>query len=292
MPFYPQVLVSQLLSLLPRDMADSKETSGATEKASSENPNSNTSINSTASTDGGSTPEMAPRVPSRTPFTSLSQVDADLALARALQEQERAYMLLRMNGGDGSDYASSDGGSYEDEEEQLDGDPEEIYDEHGSVEGSDYGEDAFDANDSSINPEDFDNDEAYARALQDAEERDVAVRLMALAGLNDWGVEANGNHEGHDQDAWREVDPDELSYEELVALGEVVGTENRGLSIDTIASLPSVYYKAHIGEDCNSDQCVICRLDFEDGDSLVVLSCKHKYHTECINKWLQINKEN
>ncbi|PKU62626.1 E3 ubiquitin ligase BIG BROTHER-related [Dendrobium catenatum] len=100
-------------------------------------------------------------------------------------DQERAYMLLRMNGGEGSDYVSSDGGSYEDEEEQLDGDPEETYDEHGSVEGSDYGEDAFDANESGINPEDFDNDEAYARALQDAEERDVAVRLMALAGLND-----------------------------------------------------------------------------------------------------------
>lgn len=99
--------------------------------------------------------------------------------------QERAYMMLRMNGGDGSDFASSDGVSYEEEEAELDGDREEPYDEQGSVEGSDYGEDAFDANESGINPEDFDNDEEYARALQDAEERDVAVRLMALAGLND-----------------------------------------------------------------------------------------------------------
>ena len=73
----------------------------------------------------------------------------------------------------------------------------------------------------------------------------------------------------HLQDTWEEVDPDELSYEvscpvdctfltfylstltkldsifqELLALGEVVGTESRGLSADSIASLPSVKYKA------------------------------------------------
>ena len=33
------------------------------------------------------------------PFTSLIQVDAVLALARVLKEQERAYMMLRINGG-------------------------------------------------------------------------------------------------------------------------------------------------------------------------------------------------
>lgn len=268
-------------------MENAKEISGAGDKAPTENPNSNSSL---SSADGGSATEIPPHMPSRTPFTSLSQVDADLALARALQEQERAYMMLRMNGGDGSDYVSSDEGSYDDEEDELGGDPEGGYVDHGSVEGSDYGEDAFDANDGSINPDDFVGDEEFARALQEAEERDVAVRLMALAGLNDWGIAENGDNDSHDQDAWREVDPDELSYEELVALSEVVGTESRGLSADTIASLPSICYKAHNREDCNSDQCVICRLDFEDGDSLVVLSCKHKYHTECINNWLQINK--
>ncbi|KAK8947379.1 E3 ubiquitin ligase BIG BROTHER-related [Platanthera zijinensis] len=272
-------------------MEKAKESGGAGDKAPVENPNSNSSPLAAISSDGGPAPAMPPpHMPSRTPFTSLSQVDADLALARALQEQERAYMMLRMEDGDGSDYGSSAEGSYEEEEVELYGDLEEPYVDQGSVEGSDYGEDAFDANEGSINPEDFVDDEEYARALQDAEERDVAVRLMALAGLDDWGVEENGDPDSHDQDAWREVDPDELSYEELVALGEVVGTESRGLSVDTIASLPSVCYKASNRDDCNSDQCVICRLDFEDGDSLVVLSCKHKYHTECINKWLQINK--
>lgn len=73
-------------------------------------------------------------------------------------------------------------------------------------------------------------------------------------------------------------------------MGEAVGTESRGLSSDMIASLPSVSYKAQNTEDENTDQCVICRLDYEDGESLNVLPCKHTYHSECITKWLQINK--
>ncbi|KAF9616166.1 hypothetical protein IFM89_028632 [Coptis chinensis] len=92
------------------------------------------------------------------------------------------------------------------------------------------------------------------------------------------------------QDTWEEVDPCELSYEELIALGEVVGIESRGLSTDTIASLPSVMYKAQSNHDGSAKQCVICWLEYEDEDTLTVLSYKHSYHYECINNWLQINK--
>lgn len=44
------------------------------------------------------------------------------------------------------------------------------------------------------------------------------------------------------------------SYQELLALGEVVGTESRGLSADMIASLPSINYKAQSTTDENIDQ--------------------------------------
>lgn len=99
-------------------------------------------------------------------------------------------------------------------------------------------------------------------------------------------------------------------------MGDVVGTENRGLSADSIASLPSMSYKMQSNQDGTSEsygcsfcvlvvvsdeiiclcdsvlpfRCVICRLDYEDGDTLTMLSCKHSYHSECINNWLQINK--
>lgn len=91
-------------------------------------------------------------------------------------------MMLRMNGGQGGGYESSEAGSYEYEHGD---DPDHPIDEGGSAEGSDYGEDAFDANDRSVDPVEFESDEAFARALQDAEEAEVAVRLMSLAGFND-----------------------------------------------------------------------------------------------------------
>ncbi|KAJ6821890.1 E3 ubiquitin ligase BIG BROTHER-related [Iris pallida] len=278
-------------------MENQREAGAEENLTADENPNSNSSGSSEPEPEPESASEVAdprPNPRSRTPFTSLGQVDADLALARALQEQETAYMMLRMNGGSG--YGSSDSGSYvyEDELDNGHDHPEEAEGEGEEEEevGSDYGEDAFDANDDDdeeeeLNPADFESDEAFARALQDAEEREVAVRLMALSGLNDWGVVEPGERARPSQDAWQEVDPDELSYEELVALGEVVGTESRGLSADTIASLQSVNYKV---QDGNSDQCVICRLEYEEGEPLVLLSCKHAYHSECINRWLQINK--
>ncbi|EOX99094.1 RING/U-box superfamily protein [Theobroma cacao] len=246
----------------------------------------------------------------RTPFTNLSQVDADLALARTLQEQERAYMMLRMNN-DGSDYGSWEAGSYlhdddddfgdphdhddtdgdeEEDEEEYDGtaadDDVDAFDVHAHAEN---GEEDYNPN-VEFNPAVFSSDEAYARALQDAEEREMAARLLALAGLNDRGIVTLEDHGGNSQDTWEEVDPDELSYEELLALGEVVGTESRGLSADSIASLPSVTYKAGSSQTGSNDSCVVCRVDYEDGDSLTVLSCKHSYHPECINNWLKINK--
>ncbi|KAK7270151.1 hypothetical protein RIF29_23085 [Crotalaria pallida] len=246
--------------------------------------------------------------PRRTPFTNLSQVDADLALARTLQEQERAYMMLRMNN-DGSDYGSWEGGSYlhEDdfddlhdatdvEEDEEDGDEdddneegeyedEDVFDVHAHAAGGEHEIPRID-----FDPAVFTSDEAFARALQEAEEREMAARLLALAGINDREAEVVEEHGANSQDAWEDVDPDELSYEELLALGEVVGTESRGLSTDTIASLPSVNYKTGSDQHGSNDSCVICRVDYEDGESLTALSCKHLYHPECINNWLKINK--
>ncbi|CAL9151690.1 unnamed protein product [Musa hybrid cultivar] len=172
---------------------------------------------------GEATSPPLPPPSARRPFTSLSQVDADLALARALQEQaphhwtsscsSMAYALLRNNGVDGSDYESSDADSYDYEEEEVEegvGDePDHVIEEDaGNIEGGDYDQDAFDANDPDV------DDEAFTMALQDSEEQEVAVRLMALSGLNEWVSDDHDDYGNNSQDAWQEVDPDEYSYEE------------------------------------------------------------------------------
>lgn len=112
-------------------------------------------------------------------------------------------MMLRMNN-EGSDYGSWEAGSYlPDEEDDFD-DPNDESDLDAEDEvlynGADIDdeEDAFDAHaheeaeeDNSpaleFDPDAFSSDEAYARALQDAEEREMAARMLALAGINDRG---------------------------------------------------------------------------------------------------------
>lgn len=264
-----------------------------------QNQNASPNVPASAAGDDGASAAAAPPAEGRRPFTSLSQEEADLALARVLQEQERAYMMLT-----GGEYAISDAGSYDyDEEEGEDDDDGSDYEEEG--EALDEDEQVGDAQaegaegDLDLDPSQYEDDEAFARALQDAEERDVADRLMALVGIGDLrameqddaGDEEEDEDDGvHTQDAWEDVDPDEYSYEELIALGEVVGTESKGLAADTIASLPSVTYQAQDKQDGNMEQCVICRVEFDEGESLVALPCKHPYHSECINQWLQLNK--
>ncbi|KAK9059614.1 hypothetical protein SSX86_020318 [Deinandra increscens subsp. villosa] len=276
-----------------------------------ENPSSNITtdsiVNSSSLPPAAAQETANPNRPSslpRTPFTNLSQVDADLALARTLQDQERAYMMLRMNGGGESDNESWETGSYVDDDDdqhnsEYDGsdaeEEEDAFDVHAHFDiGS--GEEDRGNQGVELDPASFPNDEAYARALQDAEDREMSARLRALTGINGMVTEDEEEVDGMDdrgdnsQDSWDDVDPDELSYEELIALGEVVGTESRGLSADSIASLRSVIYETKNGQNESCETCVICRLDYEDGDNLILLSCKHSYHSDCITNWLQINK--
>lgn len=107
-------------------------------------------------------------------------------------------MMLSMNG-DGIDFGSWDGGSYdhdEEDDEDFDDPSEEDEDDSNVDEDEEDGEDAFDvhAHDEAgedenqgieLDPSAFSSDEAYARALQDAEEREMAARLLALAGINE-----------------------------------------------------------------------------------------------------------
>jgi len=241
----------------------------------------------------------------RVPFTSLSQVDADLALARALQEQERAYLLLRM-GSDGSEFNSSDSNSgrfeYEGDNHNVPADRDAEHDredeeeeEEEEVEAGE-GEEEQVREGGAVNEEQidgalFDSDEAFARALQEKEDRDTTARLMALAGIHDLEGDFETDSNDSQDNMWQDVDPDNMSYEELIALGEAVGTESRGLSAQAIAALPGFTHVSDPKDGINSqEQCVVCRHEYEEGDAMLTLPCKHKYHSECIQQWLQINK--
>ncbi|KAJ0971021.1 hypothetical protein J5N97_018980 [Dioscorea zingiberensis] len=217
-----------------------------------------------------SAPE-APQQSSSVPFSSLSQVDRDYALACIIQEQERVFWRLR-NGDEGSDFEDDD---------EFDDDDQE---------GSDYEEDVA-AEGADVDPAQLTGDGGCAWELCESIMRHLTSRLSPQTTLDDGGVaDQEYGHNENLQDDWQDGDPNELSYEELIALGDIVGTVNKGLSDDKIASLPSICYKSHDTKDGSSDLCVICQVNFEDGGSYVLLPCKHLYHRECISTWLQTNK--
>ena len=79
--------------------------------------------------------------------------------------------------------------------------------------------------------------------------------------------------------------------QELLALGEAAGHVSRGCSAALVAALPSSAYSAAAhAEHGGAEQCAVCRLEFEVGDTLATLPCAHFFHAECVAPWLKTNK--
>ncbi|KAM7265597.1 hypothetical protein ACFE04_003280 [Oxalis oulophora] len=113
---------------------------------------------------------------------------------------------------------------------------------------------------------------------------------------------------------WQDnVDPDTMTYEwfalmeffleeicisvlygvlELLDLGEAVGTQSRGLSQELISLLPTMKFKFSnlFSRKKSGERCVICQMRYKIGNQQTKLPCNHVYHSECISKWLSINK--
>lgn len=92
-----------------------------------------------------------------------------------------------------------------------------------------------------------------------------------------------------DQHTSMRLDIDNMSYEELLALGERIGNVSTGLSVALISKCltESIY--------CSSDQfqeeetCVICLEEYKNLDDVATLKiCHHDFHVSCIRKWLSI----
>ncbi|KAK8483310.1 hypothetical protein V6N13_096999 [Hibiscus sabdariffa] len=96
-----------------------------------------------------------------------------------------------------------------------------------------------------------------------------------------------GSRNMFDQHRDMRLDIDNLTYEELLALGERIGSVNTGLSEDSISKClaEAICHSSDQYQDGSS--CVICLEDYEDMDEVGALkTCGHKYHAPCIKKWL------
>ncbi|CAL9161521.1 uncharacterized protein LOC103981165 isoform X2 [Musa acuminata AAA Group] len=90
---------------------------------------------------------------------------------------------------------------------------------------------------------------------------------------------------------WR-LDVDNMSYEELLELGDRIGHVNAGLREEEIAR--SLRKTKHSVFDASANhfspevewKCSICQEEYEGNDETGRLQCGHSYHMHCIKQWL------
>ncbi|KAL4490259.1 hypothetical protein ABPG72_004298 [Tetrahymena utriculariae] len=85
------------------------------------------------------------------------------------------------------------------------------------------------------------------------------------------------------------VNVDNMTYEEMLELEEKNGKVSRGLSQEIIQQIPVVSFNTRL--KLISEKCTICISEFENGEKLKQLPCKHIYHPECVDNWLKQEKK-
>ncbi|KAL0680817.1 hypothetical protein Bca4012_047664 [Brassica carinata] len=87
---------------------------------------------------------------------------------------------------------------------------------------------------------------------------------------------------------------EELTYEELLALGDKMGTVSTALSEEALLrSLQKSIYQETDGTSPNSlnkddIKCSICLEEYVDGDEVGSMPCEHMFHVSCVQQWLRM----
>ncbi|KAF5748081.1 E3 ubiquitin-protein ligase RNF12-A-like [Tripterygium wilfordii] len=101
----------------------------------------------------------------------------------------------------------------------------------------------------------------------------------------------------YDQHREMRLDIDNMSYEELLALEERMGSVSTALTEEALSTClkTSIYQSTPIedvitvcGGDKNDVKCSICQEEYRVGDEVGKLGCEHRYHVTCIQQWLRL----
>lgn len=111
-----------------------------------------------------------------------------------------------------------------------------------------------------------------------------------------------GMYQGDDEYSMN-IDPDNMTYEQMLDLGEQIGDVRlehwRQRASSVISKLPitvinsvsaaNSHTETTLKSGSTSEICLVCQCSYEDGDRVMHLPCKHYYHADCIDQWLQRN---
>lgn len=207
-------------------------------------------------------------------FEGLTYAQADVALAEAFQDQGNPYWAMMHTNSYKYGFSGSGSNSY--------------YNFSHAYEVNDYVPRLDGGRRQWENPAPGINVELPQPVLQASGGTDASLSPSSEECIRDHHSAGNSQ-----QAIWQDnIDPDNMTYEELLDLGEAVGTQSRGLSQERISSLPVSKYKCSFFSRTKArrERCVICQMDYKRGDRQMTLPCKHVYHSGCVTRWLSINK--
>ncbi|KAL0658707.1 hypothetical protein Bca4012_079292 [Brassica carinata] len=100
----------------------------------------------------------------------------------------------------------------------------------------------------------------------------------------------------HDQHRDMRLDIDNMSYEELLALEEKMGTVSTALSEEALLKSLKLSTFNHPTDESGGGclkkdddvKCSICQEEYVDGDEVGTLPCQHMYHVSCAQQWLRM----
>ncbi|CDY13429.1 BnaA03g51470D [Brassica napus] len=93
----------------------------------------------------------------------------------------------------------------------------------------------------------------------------------------------------YDQHRDMRLDIDNMSYEELLALEERIGTVRTALTEEAISkSLKTSIYQIKPCDHKEDAKCSICQEEYTIGDEVGRLHCEHTYHLKCVQEWLRM----
>lgn len=90
----------------------------------------------------------------------------------------------------------------------------------------------------------------------------------------------------------QDINPDEMTYEQLLALQERIGFVSKGFTEDQIKKIPSFKYSKRNNHNIQKDDvlCTVCQEEFRENDHLRQFPCLHSFHVDCVDGWLKKEK--
>ncbi|DBB00186.1 TPA: hypothetical protein ACH3X1_014018 [Trebouxia sp. C0004] len=167
--------------------------------------------------------------------------DEDLALAKVLQEQEQ--MFLRLRGSLQRSQATAHGAAPSQDAvstSSTDSISASTVNRFQALQSNTASGSTASDTDAATTPSDgsdHDADMEFARRLQEEEDRIHYQRMLQMAGV---GTAEEDPYLSDDS-----VDPDDMSYEQLQALGDTVGVVSRGAAHNIMDSLCKTAYAQH-----------------------------------------------